>query len=119
MPSRNRIAGPINQKKVDEPALLIDTMAAASSSTVSIPVTFTTSTAYPLPPQKYFIPSTWKRFQLSQLINKALSLDQPVPFDFVVKNAGGKGWLRGAVGDESQDGVRHLEFLLSFSVFAI
>lgn len=31
------------------------------------------------------IPTTWKRFQLSQLVNKALSLDKPVPFDFLVK----------------------------------
>lgn len=31
------------------------------------------------------IPATWKRFQLSQLINKALSLSTPVPFDFLVK----------------------------------
>lgn len=31
------------------------------------------------------IPATWKRYQLSQLINKALSLPQPVPFDFLVR----------------------------------
>jgi ribosome biogenesis protein len=31
------------------------------------------------------IPTTWKRYQLSQLVNKALSLDKPVPFDFLVK----------------------------------
>jgi hypothetical protein len=31
------------------------------------------------------IPTTWKRYQLSQLINKALSLDKPVPFDFLVR----------------------------------
>jgi ribosome biogenesis protein YTM1 len=32
----------------------------------------------------YSIPSSWKRFQLSQLINKVLALPSPVPFDFVV-----------------------------------
>jgi ribosome biogenesis protein len=31
------------------------------------------------------IPSSWKRYQLSQLINKALSLPKPVPFDFLVR----------------------------------
>lgn len=31
------------------------------------------------------IPAIWKRYQLSQLVNKALSLTQPVPFDFLVK----------------------------------
>lgn len=31
------------------------------------------------------IPTTWKRYQLSQLINKALSLPKPVPFDFLVQ----------------------------------
>jgi ribosome biogenesis protein YTM1 len=31
------------------------------------------------------IPSTWRRFQLSQLINKALSLPKHVPFDFLVR----------------------------------
>ena len=31
------------------------------------------------------IPASWRRYQLSQLVNKALSLTQPVPFDFLVK----------------------------------
>ena len=31
------------------------------------------------------IPSTWKRYQLSQLVNKALSLPKPVPFDFLIR----------------------------------
>lgn len=62
-------------------------MAASSSSSTmtSQPVFLTTHTQYPLPTQKYMIPTTWKRFQLSQLVNKALSLDKPVPFDFLVK----------------------------------
>jgi ribosome biogenesis protein YTM1 len=60
----------------------------ASSSTTpeqSQPVSFTTQTAYPLPTQKFLIPTTWKRYQLSQLVNKALSLSRVVPFDFLVK----------------------------------
>ncbi|KAG6856668.1 ribosome biogenesis protein ytm1 [Tephrocybe sp. NHM501043] len=31
------------------------------------------------------IPATWRRYQLSQLVNKALSLSKPVPFDFLIK----------------------------------
>ena len=31
------------------------------------------------------IPANWKRYQLSQLINKALSLPKPIPFDFLVR----------------------------------
>lgn len=30
------------------------------------------------------IPLDWKRYQLSQLINKALNLPKPIPFDFLV-----------------------------------
>ena len=49
------------------------------------PVVFTTQTTYLLPAQKFMIPTTWKRYQLSQLVNKALSLTTPVPFDFLVR----------------------------------
>ncbi|THH31733.1 hypothetical protein EUX98_g2461 [Antrodiella citrinella] len=31
------------------------------------------------------IPASWKRYQLSQLVNKSLSLPQPVPFEFLVR----------------------------------
>ncbi|KAF5373483.1 hypothetical protein D9615_009423 [Tricholomella constricta] len=57
----------------------------ADTSTISLPVVFTTQTSYPLPSQKFMIPATWKRYQLSQLVNKALALPKPVPFDFLVK----------------------------------
>jgi ribosome biogenesis protein YTM1 len=57
---------------------------AANGEEKSLPVVFTTKTAYSLPAQKFMIPATWKRYQLSQLVNKALSLDKPIPFDFLV-----------------------------------
>lgn len=57
----------------------------ASLNGPSLPVVFSTQTSYPLPSQKFMIPAIWKRYQLSQLVNKALSLTQPVPFDFLVK----------------------------------
>jgi len=60
-------------------------MASTSNVGLSHPVLFTTKTPYPLPSQKFMIPATWKRYQLSQLINKALSLSKPIPFDFLVR----------------------------------
>ena len=58
---------------------------ASTSSEVAHPVVFTTQTPYPLPSQKFLIPTSWKRYQLSQLVNKALSLPKPVPFEFLVR----------------------------------
>ncbi|KAK7436532.1 ribosome biogenesis protein ytm1 [Stygiomarasmius scandens] len=58
---------------------------ASSSTGPSIPIVFSTQTPYPLPSQKFMLPASWKRYHLSQLINKALSLAKPVPFDFIVK----------------------------------
>lgn len=69
---------PILSRSVMTPSLKDD-----SSSTQ--PVVFTTKTVYLLPAQKFMIPTTWKRYQLSQLVNKALSLTTPVPFDFLVR----------------------------------
>lgn len=57
-------------------------MAATSAA-----VLFITKTPYVLPSQKFMIPLDWKRYQLSQLINKALSLAKPIPFDFLVRGA--------------------------------
>ncbi len=56
-----------------------------SNDVASQPVSFFTQTQYPLPSQKFMIPTSWKRFQLSQLINKTLVLEKPVPFDFLVR----------------------------------
>ena len=53
----------------------------------SAAVLFTTKTPYVLPSQKCMIPLDWKRHQLSQLINKTLSLPNPIPFDFLVRGA--------------------------------
>jgi hypothetical protein len=58
-----------------------------SSAGPTCAVVFTTKTPYQLPSQKFMIPASWKRYQLSQLINKSLSLPKPTPFDFLIKNA--------------------------------
>ncbi|KZT08219.1 WD40 repeat-like protein [Laetiporus sulphureus 93-53] len=68
---------------------------ASTSSEPSHPVLFTTETPYPLPSQKFMIPASWKRYQLSQLVNKALSLSKPIPFDFLVRGE----ILRGSLGE--------------------
>ncbi|KAJ3784550.1 WD40-repeat-containing domain protein [Lentinula aff. detonsa] len=79
-----------------------------ASTTASCSVVFTTQTLYPLPSQKYMIPSSWKRFHLSQLINKTLALAKPIPFDFLVKGE----LLRTSLGDWcTENGVGEEETL--------
>ena len=56
-----------------------------TSSTIQLPIKFSTQTRYVLPPQRFMLPASWRRRELSQLINKALALSSPVPFDFLVK----------------------------------
>lgn len=50
------------------------------------------SNEHKIPEEMYMIPSTWKRFQLSQLINSLLDNAKAVPFDFFVgeDSSGGK-----------------------------
>lgn len=79
-----------------------------SSSTQ--PVVFTTQTTYLLPAQKFMIPTTWKRYQLSQLVNKALSLTTPIPFDFLVRGE----ILRGSLAEWCHEkGVGEVRFMAS------
>ena len=53
-------------------------------------ITLTTKdNQYGIPPARYQIPADWRRFQLSELINKVLDhTAQPVPFDFLVQGSG-------------------------------
>jgi hypothetical protein len=82
----------------------------ASSSAA---VVFTTKTPYVLPSQKFMIPHDWKRYQLSQLINKALSLAQPIPFDFLVRGA----ILRTTLGEcRAENGITEVRLALGDSV---
>ena len=80
----------------------LDNMAASSSTAVqpSIPVVFSTKTPYQLPPQKFMIPASWRRFQLSQLINTALALPRVVPFDFLICGVLLRGCLSEAANGE-------------------
>ena len=86
-------------------------MASTSASDRTHPVVFTTQTAYPLPSQKFMIPASWKRYQLSQLVNKALSLAKPIPFDFLVRGE----ILRTTLGEWcSEKGIGEVCFEFSF-----
>jgi len=69
----------------------------------SIPVVFNTKTPYKLPPQKFMIPASWQRYQLSQLINTALSLPRIVPFDFLIRGV----LLGGSLSEASNGEVSH------------
>ncbi|KAF9234666.1 ribosome biogenesis protein YTM1 [Melanogaster broomeanus] len=92
----------------------------ASTSAVggaSHPVIFTTKTPYPLPSQKFMIPLDWKRYQLSQLINKALSLVKPIPFDFLVhgeilRSSLGEWRAEKGIGEEDTLEIEYFESVL-------
>ncbi|KAI0649673.1 ribosome biogenesis protein YTM1 [Trametes meyenii] len=92
-------------------------MASTSNSEPTHPVVFTTQTAYPLPSQKFMIPASWKRYQLSQLVNKALSLPQPIPFEFLVQGEILRGTLaewcaEKGIGEEETLEVEYFESVM-------
>ncbi|KAJ7285559.1 WD40-repeat-containing domain protein [Mycena rebaudengoi] len=87
------------------------------ASTTSHPAVFTTQTPYPLPPQMFMIPAAWSRYQLSQLVNKALSLANPVPFDFllrgdILKTSLADWCTQNAVGEEETLEIEYIESVL-------
>ena len=84
---------------------------ASTSGETSHPVVYTTQTAYPLPSQKFMIPTSWKRYQLSQLVNKALSLPKPIPFDFLVRGEILRGTLAEWCTEKGIGEVRRTYFL--------
>jgi len=49
-----------------------------------VPVVLKTKTTYQIPSDTFMLPLNWRRYHLSQLINKVLDLPNPVPFDFIV-----------------------------------
>ncbi|KAG5637990.1 ribosome biogenesis protein ytm1 [Sphagnurus paluster] len=63
------------------------------------------------------IPATWKRYQLSQLVNKALSLPKPVPFDFLVKgeilrSTLGEWCVENGAGEEETLEIEYIESVM-------
>ncbi|KAI0356770.1 ribosome biogenesis protein YTM1 [Trametes cingulata] len=92
-------------------------MASTSNSEPAHPVVFTTQTRYPLPSQKFMIPASWKRYQLSQLVNKALDLPKPVPFEFLVRGEILRGTLsewcaEHGVGEEETLEIEYFESVM-------
>ncbi|KAF8630548.1 hypothetical protein AX15_002850 [Amanita polypyramis BW_CC] len=88
-----------------------------AASVQSQPVIFTTQSPYPLPTQKFLIPTTWRRYQLSQLVNKALSLSRAVPFDFLVRGeilrtSLGEWCAEHGVGEEETLEIEYIESVL-------
>ncbi|KAI5995723.1 WD40 repeat-like protein [Pisolithus marmoratus] len=80
-------------------------------------VVFTTKTRYVLPSQKFMIPVEWKRYQLSQLINKALSLTDPIPFDFLIhgeilRTSLAEWMVEKGVGEEETLEIEYFESVL-------
>jgi ribosome biogenesis protein YTM1 len=64
---------------------------AGPSADRQVPINlFTQDPTHAIPQSTYLLPSNWRRFQLSELINKVLQNTpdygkKPVPFDFVVE----------------------------------
>lgn len=83
---------------------------AAAAPAKAIPVRLTSRTdKHAIPESKFMIPSDWRRFQLSELINKVLGTEQAVPFDFVV----GEELLRSSLGQFTQaKGLTEVRILL-------
>merc|ERR1712093_773119 len=97
----------------------------ASTSTASIPgagdekqIAIRLSTKDPLytiPPAKFLVPASWRRFHLSELINKVLDNASPIPFDFLIDQT----LLRSSLGaycqatGTSEEVVLEVEFLPS------
>ncbi|GAA5886913.1 hypothetical protein JCM16303_006758 [Sporobolomyces ruberrimus] len=75
----------------------------------------TKDAAYTIPPAKFLVPASWRRYQLSELINKVLENDSPIPFDFLIDQT----LLRSSLGtycqqtNTSEEIVLDVEFLPS------
>lgn len=93
---------------------------ASSPAVATLPVRLTTrSPKYIIPSDAFILPSQWRRFQLSALVNKILDPQgaaSPIPFDFVVDGELLQGSLQQWV-DERRGGkteeVLELEFIES------
>ncbi|ORY59879.1 ribosome biogenesis protein YTM1 [Leucosporidium creatinivorum] len=47
----------------------------------------TKDSAYSIPSTKFLVPANWRRFHLSELINKVLENSSPIPFDFLINSS--------------------------------
>lgn len=93
----------------------------ASGSVRQLPVNLFTRGAYAIPQSTYFIPADWRRYQLSELINKVLGHGgdtglAPVPFDFVVEGevlrSSLDAWVKKHRGDDEETAI-NVEYMQS------
>ncbi|OWZ69481.1 ribosome biogenesis protein YTM1 [Cryptococcus neoformans] len=97
---------------------------AGSQASRQLPINlFTRSPTDAIPQSTYFIPSAWRRFQLSELINQVLGNtagngNKPVPFDFLVNGEVLRGsleaWVKKNRGgdEESQIDVEYVRSVM-------
>ncbi|WVQ84238.1 ribosome biogenesis protein YTM1 [Cryptococcus sp. DSM 104549] len=99
-------------------------LASGSAAPAQLPINlFTRSATDAIPQSTYFIPSAWRRFQLSELINQVLGNNadngkKPVPFDFLVNGEVLRGsleaWVKKNRGgdEESQIDVEYVRSVM-------
>ncbi|BGP15196.1 hypothetical protein JCM10213_000854 [Rhodosporidiobolus nylandii] len=95
---------------------IASTSAAGGAEEKQIAIRLSTKdAAYQIPPAKFLVPASWRRFHLSELINKVLENDSPIPFDFLIDQT----LLRSSLGaycaatGMSEEVVLDVEFLPS------
>ncbi|GAA5912723.1 Ytm1p [Sporobolomyces salmoneus] len=95
---------------------MADQPIASTSEERQIAIRLSTKDAnYTIPPAKFLVPASWRRYQLSELINKVLENDSPIPFDFLIDQT----LLRTSLGtycqqtNTSEEIVLDVEFLPS------
>ena len=90
---------------------------ASTSGPRQLPINlYTRSSTDAIPTSTYFLPASWRRYQLSELINKVLKYPTPVPFDFLINSEVLRGSLEAWVqrnrgGDE--EGTLDVEYVRS------
>ena len=87
----------------------------STETTRQLPINlFTRDSPLAIPPSTYFLPAQWKRFQLSELINKVLgntaeNAKKPIPFDFLVEGEILRGsldaWVKKHRGGDEETAV--------------
>ncbi|WVQ69070.1 ribosome biogenesis protein YTM1 [Kwoniella botswanensis] len=85
---------------------------AATGGVSQLPINlFTRSSSDAIPQSTYFIPSSWRRYQLSELINKVLQNNaeqgkKPVPFEFLINGEVLRGslenWVKRNRGNDEE-----------------
>merc|ERR1711939_386009 len=71
--------------------------------------------SYAIPSSNFFVPSSWRRFHLSELINRVLEHETPVPFDFVIDGKLLRSSLAAycAANGVSEESIVEIEYLPS------